>query len=119
MPWLTTASANQLKSTPLALEWLREHYTDDPAETIQRVDVPVLILSGEKDAQVPASEATALEEILTSAENEDVTAIVLPDLNHLLRHHPEEPNLVYRHLDEPVDPRVLDLLIEWAAERFL
>jgi fermentation-respiration switch protein FrsA (DUF1100 family) len=119
MPWLTEEAATQLKSTPLSLEWLREHYLDEPADTVRAVTIPVLIINGEKDAQVPASEAALLEEILREGGNEDVTAVVLPDLNHLLRHHPEEPNLVYRHLDEPVDPRVIDAVTEWATERLL
>ena len=119
MPWLTEEAAIQLKSSPLSLEWLREHYLDEPADTIGAVDVPVLILNGGKDAQVPAAEAGLLDEFLRAGGNEDVTAIVLPDLNHLLRHHPEEPNLVYRHLDEPVDPRVIDAVTEWATERLL
>ena len=119
MPWLTEEAALQLKATPLSLAWLREHYLDEPTETIGAVGAPVLIVNGEKDAQVPASEAALLEEILAEGGNDDVTAIVLPDLNHLLRHHPEEPNLIYRHLDEPVDPRVLDAVTGWAAERLL
>jgi len=119
MPWLTEEAAAQLKSTPLSLEWLREHYLDEPAETLRAVDVPVLIVNGEKDAQVPSSEVGLFEEILAEAGNEDVTAMVLSDLNHLLRHHPEEPNLVYRHLDEPVDARVIDALTGWATERLL
>jgi alpha-beta hydrolase superfamily lysophospholipase len=119
MPWMTEDAAMQLKSTPLSLEWLREHYLDEPADTIRAVDAPVLILNGEKDSQVPASEAGLLEEILRESGNDDVTVIVLPDLNHLLRHHPEAPNLIYRHLDEPVDPRVIDAVTEWATDRFL
>jgi len=119
MPWLTDEAAVRLKSTPLSLAWLREHYLDESAETIAAVKVPVLILHGEKDAQVPSTEAALLQGLLTEGGNADVTAIVLPDLNHLMRHHPEEPNLVYRHLDEPVDPRVIDTLLDWAAERLL
>ena len=119
MPWLTEEAAVQLKSTPLSLEWLREHYTDEPAETLRAVGVPVLIVNGEKDAQVPSSEAALIEEALREGGNADVTTIVLPDLNHLVRRHPEEPNLVYRHLDEPVDPRVIDAVIDWVAERLL
>jgi alpha-beta hydrolase superfamily lysophospholipase len=119
IPWLTEEAAIELKSTPLSLAWLREHYTDEPGETIAAVRVPVLIVNGEKDAQVPSSEAALLEEILTEGGNGDVTVYVLPDLNHLLRRHPEEPNLVYRHLDEPVDPRVIDAVLDWASERLL
>lgn len=119
LPWLTDEAATQLRSTPLSLTWLREHYLDDPAETIAAVDAAVLILNGEKDAQVPSSEAALLEQALREGGNADVTVVVLADLNHLLRHHPEEPNLVYRHLDEPVDPRVLDAVTDWSIERLL
>ncbi len=119
MPWMSEEAAAQLKETPLSLAWLRQHYRDEPAETIRSVDVPVLIVNGEKDSQVPASEAERLEELLREGGNTDVTTVVLPDLNHLLRHHPEEPNVIYRHLDEPVDPRVIDVLTDWATERFL
>ena len=119
MPWMTEQNAAQLKATPLSLAWLREHYLDEPADTLQRVACPVLILNGEKDAQVPSTEGARIEEALAEGGNEAVTTIVLPDLNHLLRHHPEEPNLIYRHLDEPVDPRVLDAVTEWSIERLL
>ncbi|MBE0634968.1 alpha/beta fold hydrolase [Candidatus Bipolaricaulota bacterium] len=118
LPWLTPEAANQLKSTPLALSWLREHYLAEPAEVIAQLQQPVLIISGEKDSQVPATEAALLEELLEAAGNQDVTVHVLPELNHLLRHHPEEPNLTDRHIDEPVDARVTQALSEWIVERF-
>lgn len=119
LAWLTDETAAQLKSTPLSLSWLREHYRDDPAAVLRDVDVPVLIINGEKDLQVPAAEAALLQEILEEAGNDDVTAYVLSDLNHLLRYHPEEPNLTYRHLSDPVDPRVIDALLEWVAARWI
>lgn len=119
LPWLTDETAAQMKSTPLSLSWLREHYRDEPAEALRAVNVPVLIINGEKDLQVPASEAALLEGLLEEAGNDDVTVRVLGDLNHLLRYHPEEPNLIYRHLSEPVDPRVIDALIEWATVRWI
>ncbi|MFC2078716.1 alpha/beta hydrolase family protein [Candidatus Bipolaricaulota bacterium] len=117
IPWLGEEAAAQLKATPLALSWLREHYLAEPAEVIAQLQDPVLIISGEKDLQVPSSEAELLRELLEKAGNEDVTVFVFPDLNHLLRYHPEEPNLTYRHLDEPVDPRVTEAIQEWIMER--
>ena len=117
MPWMTEPGANQLLSTPLSLSWLRGHYLDEPAETLGRLTMPVLAINGAKDLQVPAEEASRIESILTAAGNSDVTGIVLEDLNHLLRHHPEEPNYTYRHLDEPVDPRVLGTVIKWILAR--
>lgn len=119
LPWLGEEQAAQLLATPLALSWLREHYLDEPSEAIQSVRVPVLIIQGEKDAQIPASEAALLEQLLTDAGNADVTVHLLSDLNHLMRHHPEEPNLVFRHIEEPVDARVAEAITEWLSERWL
>jgi len=118
MPWMTEEQADQLKATPLALSWLREHYLDEPGDTLRQVDVPVLVISGEKDSQVPSSEAALIEAALREGGNEDVSVHVLSDLNHLLRNHPEEPNLTYRHVSEPVDARVSELIIAWIQERF-
>ena len=118
MPWLTDDTAEQLKATPLALSWLREHYLDEPADTLQQVDVPILAISGEKDSQVPSSEAALIEAALLEGGNEDASVYVLSDLNHLLRNHPEEPNLTYRHVSDPVDARVSERIIAWIQERF-
>lgn len=117
MPWLTAEAAARLAATPLALSWLREHYVADTQAALRRVTVPVFALNGEKDLQVPPGEGERIREILEVAGNEDVTVHLLPNLNHLLRSHPEAPNLVYRHLEDPVDPRVVDLLRRWAVER--
>ena len=117
IPWMTEQAATQLKASPLALSWLREHYLAASEETIASVTQPVLIISGEKDLQVPSTEAALLSDLLESSGNSDVTVHVLSDLNHLLRNHPEEPNLAYRHLNEPVDPRVIAAIQEWIAER--
>jgi len=118
IPWVTEDLAVQLKAAPLALSWLRQHFLTEPAETIALLDCPVLIISGEKDAQVPSSEAELLRQLLEMAGNNEVAVYVLPDLNHLLRYHPEEPNLIYRHLNEPVDPRVVEVIQDWIMERF-
>jgi len=117
LPWLTPEAAAQLMATPLSLSWLRQHYSDDPLATIRRVSCPVLIINGEKDLQVPAAEAALLQRALEEAGNDDVTALALPDLKHLLRNHPEEPSLIYRHIDDPVDPRVIETVTEWVTKR--
>jgi len=117
LPWLTEEAAGNLLATPLALSWLREHYLDDPAATLASVTIPVFVLNGEKDMQVPAEEAERIDAVLRDAGNSEVTVYVLPDLNHLLRYHSEEPSLVFRHIADPVDPRVIDLLRDWTLAR--
>jgi len=113
MPWITEDQAGAMRA--VSLVWLREHYLEDPLAALRRVTCPVLVVQGEKDLQVPASEAELLEKTLREAGNTDVTVEILPDLNHLLRHHPEEPNLAYQHLDEPLDPRVVAAVTTWVV----
>jgi len=114
--WLSEATAAQLAATPLSLSWLREHYLADSEAAVARVACPVFVLNGDKDMQIPSGEAERLREILEGAGNDDVTIHVVPDLNHLLRYHPEEPSLLFRHISEPIDPRVIELLRQWAVE---
>ncbi len=116
LPWLTDAAAQQLKASPLGLAWLREHYNANPRASLSRIACPVLILSAGKDVQVPPADGEAMAEVLKASGNTRVTSVLLADLNHVLRHHPEEPNLVYQHLDEPVDRRVPAALEEWVRE---
>lgn len=118
LPWLTAAAAQQLKATPLGLAWLREHYNADPAASLSRIVCPVLIVSAGKDVQVPPADGEAMAEMLRASGNRDVTSILLPDLNHILRHHPEEPSFIYQHLDEPVDARVTAALAAWVREEW-
>jgi hypothetical protein len=116
LPWLTREEFEGHKQG-MSLRWWREHFAHDPLETIRQVKVPVLIIQGEKDLQVPKGEAELLAQALKEAGNDDVELHVLPDLNHLMRYHPEEPTLQYRHLDEPVDERVLEIIVEWVRAR--
>jgi len=116
LPSMTEASFEANKAS-ISLTWYRQHFAHDPAATLRQVDVPVLIVQGEKDLQAPPAEAERMRAALREAGNEAVTLHLLPDLNHLLRHHPEAPNMQYRHVDEPVDPRVLELVAGWVGER--
>ncbi|MEA3238901.1 MAG: alpha/beta fold hydrolase [Candidatus Bipolaricaulota bacterium] len=114
MPWLTQEKYIEVKI--LSLSWLRQHFQHDPIESIGKVTCPVLIVQGEKDYQVPEGEADLLASALKEAGNTDVTVDKFPDLNHLMRHHPEAANLTYRHLSEPVDARVTEEITTWIAE---
>jgi hypothetical protein len=112
LPWITPEEFEGRKQG-MSLQWFREHFAHDPLKTIKQVKIPVLIIQGEKDLQVPKEEAELLAQALKGSGNEDVELHVLPDLNHLMRYHPEEPTLQYRHLDEPVDKRVLEIIVGW------
>ena len=117
VPWMTEKQFEANKDA-VSLQWYREHFAYDPSSTISEItDVPVLILQGQKDLQVPPGEGERYAEALREAGNDQVTLEQIPDLNHLLRRHPEEPNMSYRHLDEPVDERVLAAIADWLTAR--
>jgi alpha-beta hydrolase superfamily lysophospholipase len=118
LPWMTAEAAEALLHSPLGLSWLRQHYLADTEATLARVTQPLLAVHGDRDAQVPHTEADLVATILRDAGHPDVTAIVLPEVNHLLRYHPEEPNLVYRHIGAPLDARVGEAVSGWILERF-
>jgi hypothetical protein len=62
-------------------------------------------------SQVPKGEAESLAQALAETGNKNVELHII-DLNHLMRYHPEEPTIHHRHLDEPVDERVLKIIVE-------
>ncbi len=115
LPELTPLEFEAYKA--ISLRWYREHFAHDPLHTIRQVRVPVLIIHGEKDIQVPPGEGELLFQALQEAGNEEVELHLLPDLNHLMRYHPEEPTIAYRHLDEPVDEGVLGIILDWLRAR--
>jgi hypothetical protein len=59
------------------------------------------------------SEAELLFAALKETGNEDIDVALITNLNHLMRLHPEKPNLTYRHLNEPLDQRVIDKVTGW------
>ncbi|WP_299609229.1 alpha/beta hydrolase [uncultured Aquimarina sp.] len=61
---------------PFMKSWLK--YT--PSEEIKNLDIPILILQGDKDLQVEVSEAEKLKEAVPNAEY-----VLIENMNHILR----------------------------------
>lgn len=69
--------------TPWFQSWLQH----DPAQTMARVEQPVLILHGELDAEIPSAHATRLDSLARARKKAPSTHTqirILPTLNHLL-----------------------------------
>ena len=99
--------------------WMNFFLTYDPAPTMRRVKTPVLILTGSRDQQAVPSEVALIEAAFKEGGNKDVTAKVLPDLNHLFVHDTDgfPPN--YKKLPPPVmvQADVLTMISDWLAQR--
>jgi dienelactone hydrolase len=70
-------------SVSAAVPWMKWFLEHDPSAVARRVRVPVLILQGDADHQVPASEAEKLAAAFRSGGNRRVTVRTFPETNHL------------------------------------
>ncbi|MFB6285217.1 MAG: alpha/beta hydrolase family protein [Candidatus Bipolaricaulia bacterium] len=114
VPGFTAREWLSAQSFPLC--WYREHFNHDPLSTIRNIEVPVLIVHGQNDRQVPPPAAHSLAQAGKDAGNDDVQARVFSNLNHVLRRD-QDKALGNRHLDRPVDERVRQLIVGWLTEQ--
>ena len=99
--------------------WMKFFLTYDPAATMRRVKTPVLILTGSRDQQAVPAEVALQEAAFKEAGNKDVTARVLPDVNHLFVQDTDGFPGNYAKLPPPVMMRddVVVMIVDWLAQR--
>ena len=99
--------------------WMKFFLTYDPASTMRRVKTPVLILTGSRDQQAVPEEVALQEAAFKEGGNTDVTARVLPDLNHLFVHDTDGFPGNYAKLPPPVmmQTEVVAMITDWLAQR--
>ncbi len=99
-------------------QWMKFFLTYDPAATMRKVITPVLILTGSNDQQA-APEQIALEEAaFKNGGNKDVTARVIPGLNHLFVEDSDGFPGNYAKLPPPVMMRtdVVKIVTDWLVK---
>ena len=99
--------------------WMKFFLTYDPAATMRRVKTPVLILTGSRDQQAAPDQVPLMEKAFREGGNKDVTARVLPDLNHLFVHDTDGFPGNYAKLPPPVMMQndVLQIISDWLVKR--
>lgn len=100
--------------------WMKFFLTYDPAADMRRVKTPVLILTGSRDEQAAPAQVALQEAAFKEGGNTDVTARVLPDLNHLFVHDTDGFPQNYAKLPPPVmmQADAVQMISHWLAERF-
>ena len=84
--------------------WVEYFINYDPISDIGKIQIPVLMIYGEKDTQVPpALNLPALEN-----SRADVTIKVFPGLNHLMQHCSTGKVTEYADIEETISPEVLE-----------
>ena len=98
--------------------WMKFFLTFDPAPTMHRVKTPVLILTGSRDQQAVPEQVPLIEAAFKEGGNKDVTARVVPDVNHLFVQDTDgfPPN--YSKLPTPVMMRadVVETIVDWLTK---
>jgi uncharacterized protein len=98
--------------------WERYFLAYDPAPTLARLTVPVLVLNGSLDVQVPAKEnLAAAREALRN--NSNAAVIELPGKNHLLQDARTGAPGEYNDIEETMSPTALKTIIDWLRGRVL
>jgi hypothetical protein len=114
---LLAAAAREADSAYAVPGWMRFFAEYEPLSTARKVRVPVLILQGETDRQVPASEARKLADALRAAGNRRVTLRTFPGMNHLLVDDPSGNPMGYTKLPSyTVRKDLLGVLADWLAK---
>jgi pimeloyl-ACP methyl ester carboxylesterase len=97
--------------------WPMSFLRMDPRVAWKKLSIPVLLVVGDKDTQVPADVTIkALTE--SHAKPELVTTHKLPGLNHLFQHAPKTGlSDEYLWIEETFDEAALDTVVTWVAGR--
>ncbi len=109
------AKQNLLRSIPESVyAWMRYFIRFDPSSYLGSINCPVLALNGERDSQVMATKnINAIREKLLASGNQNVTAMVLPGLNHLFQNSETGLPAEYNIIEETFDPQTLVIITDW------
>jgi uncharacterized protein len=100
--------------------WFRYFLDYDPAPALQNTKCPVLVLSGEKDLQVPPKENLPLaRKALETAGNRDFQVLELPGLNHQFQHCYLGLPAESRAIEETFAPDALTTISAWILKHSL
>jgi len=92
--------------------WERHFLAYDPAPTLAQLKVPILVINGSLDVQVPAKEnLAAAREALKN--NSHATVIELPGMNHLLQDAKTGAPNEYNDIEETMSPAALKIITDW------
>jgi hypothetical protein len=108
-----------IDSLSAADPWMKYFLNFNPAATDSLVKTPVLILTGANDQQASPEQNPEIAAAFKGGGNPDVTARVLPNLNHLFVHDTNGYPGGYTKLPPPVrmEPEVVGIVADWLVER--
>ena len=101
------ASIFRKEIQPFMFSWMLYN----PQEEIKKLEIPVLIINGDKDFQVPVKEAELLK-----AAKPDAEYRIIPKMNHIFKEVEDiglENSKTYNQHDLPVMPELIDAISDF------
>ena len=116
---LIAAIPQRIQSMMDADPWMKYFIEYDPAATMRRVKTPVLILTGANDKQAVPEQVPLQEKAFKEGGNKDVTAKVVPGVNHLFVEDADGFPGNYSKLPAPMVMRgdVVATITDWLVKR--
>ncbi len=100
------------------LPFLKYLVRSKPAEFLEKIDIPVLALNGEKDLQVNAAQnLNAIKTALEKAGNNKLTLKRYKELNHLFQTAETGVPKEYAKIEETIAPMVLKDIKTWILKQ--
>lgn len=95
-------------------KWMKYFLSYDPSYALEKTTIPVLMLFGGKDLQVPVGQnQKPMEDALKKAGNSNYTTLIYPDANHLFQEAGTGSPNEYPQLPKQFVPGFLDDITEW------
>ena len=98
--------------------WSRYFLQYNPADEIEKLQIPVLSLNGSKDTQVNAKiNQEGIRKALIKGENKDYKIVELDNLNHFFQECETGKMDEYRKIEQTFSPMALKEISNWILER--
>lgn len=98
----------------LSSPWMKEFMSIDPANYLQKIKCPVLVMIGEKDFQVPHYQNLPVyENVFSESKHPNYTILKLPQLNHLFQTANTGSISEYGRIEETFSPLALQTMKDW------
>ena len=109
----TTTDVARIGGARTNARWFREYMAYDPRPDLERIDVPVLAITGSKDLQVDPDDLQEIARLVPGP----VETYLAPDVSHVLRRQPGPASLraYKREIRGPVDGGVTAKVVEWSV----
>jgi uncharacterized protein len=111
----------RIKGAKINAKWMREQMNYNVCEYLEKVEIPTLAITGDKDIQVPPDHAEKIAEMVQG----DAAWHIVSDMNHILRKYPHNHTMLglmkeYKKLfNDPIDSTLYRLLEDWLRERYI